>query len=60
MLPLIGVSYIEDEKTVSYKQINTAVLSALDFVAIGTGALIGGGILNFNTSGILSFYASLS
>ena len=41
---LIGVSYIEDAKTVSYKQVNTAVLSALDFVAIGTGVLIGGGI----------------
>ena len=39
-----GVSYIEDKKTVSYNQVNTAVLSALDFVAIGTGGLIAQGI----------------
>ena len=41
---LFGVSYIEDKKTVSYNQVNTAVLSALDFVAIGTGGLIAQGI----------------
>ena len=32
---IIGVSYMEDEKTVSYSQINTDVLSNLDFVAAG-------------------------
>ena len=33
---LIGVSYIEDEKTVSYNQVNTDVFSNLDFVGAGT------------------------
>ena len=33
---LLGVSYIEDEKEVSYNQINTAVFSNLDFVGAGT------------------------
>ena len=32
---IIGVSYMEDEKTVSYSQINTDVLSNLDFIAAG-------------------------
>ena len=41
---LVGVSYIEDEKTVAYSQVNTAVLSSLDFVAIGAGGLIAAGI----------------
>jgi len=41
---ILGLSYIEDSKTVSYSEINTGVLSSLDFVAIGTGALIGAGI----------------
>lgn len=41
---ILGLSYIEDSKTVSYNEINTGVLSSLDFVAIGTGALIGAGI----------------
>ena len=41
---ILGLSYIDDSKTVSYNEINTGVLSSLDFVAIGTGALIGAGI----------------
>ena len=41
---MVGVSYIEDEKTVAYSQVNTAVLSSLDFVAIGAGGLIAAGI----------------
>ena len=40
---LIGVSYIEDEKTVSYNQVNTDVFSNIDFVGAGTLALIGAG-----------------
>ncbi len=40
---LLGLSYIEDEKTVSYNQINTAVFSNLDFVGIGTLGLIAAG-----------------
>ena len=39
----MGVSYIEDEKEVSYNQINTAVFSNLDFVGAGTLGLIGAG-----------------
>ena len=41
---LIGVSYIEDEKTVSYNQVNTDVFSNIDFVGAGTLALIGAGV----------------
>ena len=41
---LIGASYIEDEKTVSYNQINTDVFSNLDFVGAGTLGLIAAGI----------------
>ena len=37
---LAGVSYMEDEKTVSYNQINTDFFSQLDFVAISTGLLM--------------------
>ena len=40
---LLGVSYIEDEKEVSYNQINTAVFSNLDFVGAGTLGLIAAG-----------------
>jgi hypothetical protein len=40
---IIGASYIEDDKVVSYNQINTAVFSNLDFVGAGTMALIGAG-----------------
>ena len=40
---LLGVSYIEDEKEVSYNQINTAVFSNLDFVGAGTMGLIAAG-----------------
>ena len=40
---LLGLSYIEDEKTVSYNQINTGVFSNLDFVGIGTLGLIAAG-----------------
>ena len=41
---LIGASYIEDEKSVSYNQINTDVFSNLDFVGAGTLGLIAAGI----------------
>tara|TARA_B100001175_G_scaffold317153_1_gene333082 strand:- start:2667 stop:5093 length:2427 start_codon:yes stop_codon:yes gene_type:complete len=41
---LVGVSYIEDEKSVSYSQVNTDVFSNLDFVGAGTLGLIGAGI----------------
>ena len=37
---LAGISYMEDEKTVSYNQINTDFFSQLDFVAISTGLLM--------------------
>ena len=40
---LIGVSYLEDEKTVSYNQVNTDFFSQLDFVGIVTAQLIGAG-----------------
>ena len=40
---IIGVSYMEDEKTVSYSQINTDVLSNLDFIGAGTLGLIAAG-----------------
>ena len=40
---LIGVSYIEDEKTVSINQVNTDVFSNLDFVGLGTLGLIAAG-----------------
>lgn len=40
---LIGASYIEDEKSVSYNQVNTDVFSNIDFVGAGTLALIGAG-----------------
>ena len=43
MNALLGVSYIEDEKEVSYNQINTAVFSNLDFVGAGTLGLIAAG-----------------
>ena len=41
---LIGVSYLEDEKTVSYNQINTDFFSQLDFVGIVTAQLMGLGL----------------
>ena len=40
---LIGVSYIEDKKTVSINQANTDVFSNLDFVGLGTLGLIAAG-----------------
>ncbi len=40
---LVGLSYIEDKKTVSYNQINTGIFSNLDFVGIGTLGLIAAG-----------------
>ncbi len=40
---IIGASYMEDEKTVTYSQINTDVLSNLDFVGAGTLGLIAAG-----------------
>ena len=40
---LIGVSYLEDEKTVSYNQLNTDFFSQLDFVGIVAAQLIGVG-----------------
>ena len=40
---LLGLSYIEDKKTVSYNQINTGIFSNLDFVGIGTLGLIAAG-----------------
>jgi len=40
---ILGVSYMEDEKEVSYNQINTAVFSNLDFVGAGTLGLINAG-----------------
>lgn len=40
---IVGVSYMEDEKTVSYNQVNTDVLSQLDFVGAGTLGLIAAG-----------------
>ena len=40
---IIGASYMEDEKTVAYSQINTDVLSNLDFVGAGTLGLIAAG-----------------
>ncbi|MBR51941.1 MAG: TonB-dependent receptor [Gammaproteobacteria bacterium] len=40
---IVGVSYMEDEKTVSYSQINTDVLSQLDFVGAGALGLIAAG-----------------
>jgi outer membrane receptor protein involved in Fe transport len=40
---IVGASYMEDEKTVSYSQINTDVLSNLDFVGAGTLGLIAAG-----------------
>ena len=43
MNAIIGVSYMEDEKSVSYNQINTAVLSQLDFVGAGALGLINAG-----------------
>ena len=41
---LVGVSYMEDEKTVSYNQINTDFFSQLDFVAITAAGLMQLGI----------------
>ena len=41
---IIGASYMEDEKSVSYNQINTAVFSNLDFVGAGAMGLIAAGI----------------
>jgi outer membrane receptor protein involved in Fe transport len=38
---LVGVSYLEDEKTVSYNQVNTDFFSQLDFVGIVTAQLMG-------------------
>ena len=40
---ILGLSYIEDIKKVAYSESSTGVFSSLDFVAIGTGALIGAG-----------------
>ena len=40
---ILGVSYIEDKKEVSYNQINNAVFSNLDFVGAGTLGLINAG-----------------
>ena len=40
---ILGVSYMEDKKEVSYNQINTAVFSNLDFVGAGTLGLINAG-----------------
>jgi outer membrane receptor protein involved in Fe transport len=40
---ILGVSYMEDEKEVSYNQINNAVFSNLDFVGAGTLGLIAAG-----------------
>lgn len=40
---IIGASYMVDDKTVSYNQINTDVLSNLDFVGAGTLGLIAAG-----------------
>ena len=40
---IVGASYMEDEKTVSYSQTNTDVLSNLDFVGAGTLGLIAAG-----------------
>ncbi len=40
---LVGVSYLEDKKTVSYNQVNTDFFSQLDFVGIVTAQLIGAG-----------------
>ena len=41
---LVGVSYLEDEKTVSYNQVNTDFFSQLDFVGIVTAQLVGLGV----------------
>ncbi len=41
---LVGVSYLEDEKTVSYSQLNTDFFSQLDFVGIVAASLIGQGL----------------
>jgi outer membrane receptor protein involved in Fe transport len=41
---LVGISYMEDEKTVSYNQINTDFFSQLDFVGITAAQLIGAGL----------------
>jgi len=41
---LVGLSYLEDEKTVSYNQINTDFFSQLDFVGIVTAQLMGLGL----------------
>ena len=40
---ILGMSYMEDKKEVSYNQINTAVFSNLDFVGAGTIGLINAG-----------------
>ena len=40
---ILGMSYMEDKKEVSYNQINTAVFSNLDFVGAGTLGLINAG-----------------
>ena len=40
---IIGASYMEDKKTVSYNQINTDVLSNIDFVGAGYLGLIAAG-----------------
>ena len=40
---ILGLSYIEDEKKVAYSETSTGVFSSLDFIAIGTGALISAG-----------------
>lgn len=40
---IVGVSYMEDKKTVSYSQVNTGVLSNLDFVGAGYLGLIAAG-----------------
>ena len=41
---LVGLSYLEDEKTVSYNQINTDFFSQLDFLGIVTAQLMGLGL----------------
>ena len=41
---LVGISYMEDEKTDSYNQINTDFFSQLDFVGIVTAQLMGLGL----------------
>ena len=41
---LVGLSYLEDKKTVSYNQINTDFFSQLDFVGIVTAQLMGLGL----------------